>query len=108
MIQFVPKGPNNDGGGKTTQQSSLLKVDPMSKSVITDIYKFTYALFEDSNIKDLIRFLDAFEEVSKNKPLSTVNCKFVFIWMMLTGATLKRWNKAVDNYTQGPENGQVL
>lgn len=72
-----------------TQQSTLLKVEPKSRSADADTYKFTNELFEGGDVKDLIRFLNTFEEISNNKPLSTANSKFAFFKTMLTGAALE-------------------
>ena len=60
LIRFLPEWRNDNNHGAPTQQSTLLKVEPKSRSAIADTYKFTYELFEDSDVKDLIRILDAF------------------------------------------------
>ena len=77
----------------------MLKVEPRSKSPTANTYKFMYALLEDGDIKDLIRFLDAFEEISEIKLLLTENSKFAFFRTLLTGAGLEKWNRAVHNCT---------
>ena len=106
LICFLPEWQNDTNHGAPTQQSTLLKVKPKSWSATADTYRFTYELFEDSNIEDLIRFLDAFEEISNNKPLSTANSKFAFFKTMLTGVALEKWNDAVHNCTQKPITGK--
>ena len=86
-------------------------MEPKSRSANADTYKFLYELFEDGNVKDLIRFLDTFEEILNNKPLSTAKSKFAFFKTMLTGAALEKWNGAVQNCTRKPktdENGIEL
>ena len=81
-------------------------MEPKSRSANDDTYKFTYKLFEDGDVKDLIRFLDAFEEISNNKPSSPANSKFAFFKTILTGAALEKWNDAVHNCTRKPKTGE--
>ena len=106
LIRFLPEWRNNNDHGAPTQQSTLLKVEPKSRASNADTYKFSYALFEDGDVEDLIRFLDAFEEISNNKPLATANSKFAFFKTMLTGAALEKWNQAVHDCTRKPEVGE--
>ena len=63
LICFLSEWRNSNDHGAPTQQSTLLKVEPKSWSANADTYKFSYELFEDGNVEDLIRFLDAFEEI---------------------------------------------
>ena len=78
LIRFLPEWQNGHQRGATRQQSTLLKVEPKSRSANADTYKFEYELFEDGDVEELIRFLDSFEEISSNKPLTTANSKFAF------------------------------
>ena len=100
LIHFLPEWQNDTNHGAPTQQSTLLKVEPKSRSANADTYKFTYELFEDGTVEDLIRFLDAFEEVLTNKPLNTPTAKFNFFRNMLTGNALERWNDKLTSITQ--------
>ena len=77
-IHFLLEWQNEQNCGATTQQSTLLKMEPKNRSSTADTYKFTYKSFKDGNVKDLIRFLDTCEEISNNKLLSTANSKFAF------------------------------
>ena len=86
LIQFVPERPNNKGRGEeNNQKCNMLKAKPKRKSATANISKFSYTLFKDKNVEDLIRFLDTFKEILKNKPPSTANSKFAFFRTMLTG-----------------------
>ena len=99
LICFLPEWQNNTNCGALTQQSTLLKVEPKSRLAIADTYKFTYELFEDGNVEDLIS-LDAFKEIFNNKSLSTPNSKFAFFKTILTRVALEKWNNAVHNCTR--------